>query len=1480
MLGAYQVSRRRQLVVGELLEEAQRHRDERTRERQEQARKAKARGEKPPKDDDDTGEGGGVQATVALVAQRGSAACRLSRPQLQALAHLRRCAPTATALSARGRRSGVGFILAAASGAGGVGGGPAASAPGTSTPGGPSQPFTGRWRKRLPWPQLKLGAAGHSPSAVNPPSPQPTTSGRASAGSVWGPYVPLQDSAPPVLPRLATQLTLSRAPNMFEPHQLWHRLRDAITQSHDLLCGPIDVWQRRCDAFTSAAAKAQPLMRDALHEAEAALLDEEQDDFLGPAWEELEEAADADAVRYDKILTQMGLIEVDVPEQALYGYCSNLDGSQLLELAEVLRPGLLEASAAWAQLAQATEGLEACSGRLKGGPLQVLRAAVTGLLLLHGIPSAALEPWGGEGQGPEPLACAGVALIHIILQEEMDDEIVESEDDPLWTLSPPPGLLHYALCHGPIGVSNKAQPYPPTRYSADHLEWLTDQLMDRSLAYLKETELLRACMTPMGAVPSAVVLRRLSSQAFVLHASFEERCIALGQEGWQDGRLASPLLPDADLGRGLGLNPGLAPMRHGADGDGSEDWGGSYASVHSEAEEGSGGDEEQFHNCRSGTESGAEDLAGPGPRPAPASPAPHGPPPRCCLFDPLWWWAGRDGPGRSHGGGSSRSGGAGGSGGGRESPEPWEAELPWLAWMMRLGMLEQQEQGRAALTALLTETLTSVERQAHALLRQAQAQAQAQLGPGNPFAARSALTGTGAGGDLRHAPLLQETAAIAQEEARVVLEMRREDVIQSLESRPDVCPMISLLVLGLPLPKTAVETAEELRPGLLQAQPHTWGRLLQGRELEEGEPHAVQAARFVLLGLAAILHVDRDPRDLCLSHCVAAGWMADDVLAGYRDDMQPVLASWPNAAAMASSLHECIEFLQFLPYVRTAPGWTCAHDDDDGDHSRSRGRGRGRAGSSSGRQGLNGARHGAAIAHGMLTFHEAPGLHILLSDALHMPMLVKRVRDAGPEARKRAQVERERAEVVLAACALVTLEAGALDRLSSRALAEAGGPDLSPTGPASGPGPGPGLALAPALVGLLQAATHPAAAPFPETAAAVGADATPLPPLPPPCYGPGRDPAETRAALLRLAQCSPVESVACISAPHPPLQAQSLLLEGPEHATVVLAILQNLTHRKLDGVDLCHPLVFFPEVVHGGTGGGGAAAAGGGGGGAGGKQRAAGAWDPRAVRVLIHDLQVGCLPVQKGRHKDKYPWADMVMDVNVPTVTPTSALPKPRAAHLKEAKAALLDKGLGAIWVSGYGVVGALGALMLAAEVRREMQQLGRDCSVAVSQASCKQLDLEAQKQAEAEARRRSKAGPSPSNLAVPVEASGAKPWAGVSTLIRDLASSVCSVRDVEFLQMWNTFATGTRVPATAANVAASWEAELRSAEQKLLGLLSDGPGGCGPLREGVLVQLRIMECAPGRPGELVLPDMRRHTRAGAGGAPLQAAAKRPGAKR
>ncbi|KAG2494803.1 hypothetical protein HYH03_007046 [Edaphochlamys debaryana] len=1191
-------------------------------------------------------------------------------------------------------------------------------------------------------------------------------------------------------------------------------------------------------------------MRNAVHEAEARAVGEEQDDLAGPAWEELAAAADADAERYDRILTQMGLAESAAPDLALYGYCSNLDGSQLLELAEALRPGLLEASAAWAQLAQAARCLLSGGGGVRGPILQVLRAAVTGLLLLHGIPSAALEPWGGEGQGPEPLACAGVALAHVTLQSQMDDEILESEEEPMWTLSPPPGLIHYALCHGPIGVSNKAQPYPPTRYSADHLGWLTDQLMDRSLAYLKETELLRACMTPMGAVPSAdqrmaperagpslEELRRLAGAAHALH-----RCWTADPLG-RKGRLASPLLPeprgelqdsaslrpnlDLDVDLDRGRDDARLASRRGGGGEGSRERGGSCADDQSNngRQEASHGDAERFPNCPKGPEPGAEAQAGPGPGPGPgpepawastgavATPppaAPETPPPghprRCCLFDPLWSWAPRDTSGHNPPGGcSSSGGGVNGSGGGPDAPEPWEAELPWLAWLGRQGLVGQNDVPDAKLVTRVTVILTSVERRAHAFLRQAQAQAQG--GPSGSPAARSALTSPG-GGLSR----LGEPAARAQEFVCHIHGEMRKQMRTSLSSRQDLAQTIVLLLQGQSLPGSPAEIAEQLVPGLLAAQPGTWGGLLLGWEVAAEEPVALQAARAC--------------RSSSSSGVGGVGG------GGGGDAAGPGLAAQGGGTAAAAAVANPV----------------------------------------------------ATLARVMLPYCGAPQLHLLLCQALTFAQMGPSDGNARAIAESRARFE-EMAAVV----ALQALESGAWERLRARVLVEAGGGGGRGRGPGLSPAaasPDLALALAKASAALqagASAASRGAAAATASAPAAVAdADATPPPPLPPPCYGPGLDPAETRAALLRLAQSSPVGGVQDLPIPRPPLQPQSLVLEGPEHATEVLAILENLTCRQWNGVEYLHPLAFFPEVLHSGTGGGsgGAAAASATAvcSNAGSKQRAAGAWDPKAVRVLIHDLQVGCLPMPNGRHSDKYPWAEMA--AHTPKITPTSAMAKPRAAHLKDAKAALLDKGLGGMWVSGYGVVGALGALMLAAEVRQEMRQLGRDCCAMVVDVSCKDLDNAAQKQAEAQARRGSKAGASTSASAAPLDGSGAKPWAGLSALVGELASHLCTIRNVDILLRPYRALQDAGLKNPVAGFAAKFEDKLCIAELKLLGLLSPGPGGCGPLREGLQVQLWIMECVSGRPGELVLPDMTRHKRAGAGGAPLGAAAKRSGAKR
>ncbi|KAG2494797.1 hypothetical protein HYH03_007040 [Edaphochlamys debaryana] len=1398
MLVALQERRKRQLVVCELLAEAQRHEHEQqARERSERGKaktRAQAQGAAADGEQRAATAGPAAEATVALVAQRGSAAGRLSRPQLQALAHLRRCAPTATALSARGRRSGVGSILAAASGGGGGGSGHPYSAPSASSPAGPAYPNVGGWFKRLPWPQPNSSAAGGLEG-----------SSLIAEGPTWTPFVWSQPDAGPLPAVQLCDMDLPQpsAPTLPTLLHDWSLFMAGLDLTHHMACGPKDLWERRHSAQAAALSTVvRPEVASAV--AWAAVRPDSARLLQTTAiFEVLEAVRAADEARLSCALSAVGLADV----RGAWCHCRGLGAAALRKLAEGLRRGLLRASGAWAQLAwMAAEDQK--GQPCYRGALQVLRAAVTGLILLHGIPSAALEPWGGEGQGPEPLACAGVAMLRMSLEIQFPCGAVHpgGEAPQAQGSVPPPALIHFALCNGPIAAPWSMLPldHQLERYTPKHVEWVEAQLFERGFAYIKEAELMRAAMSQQprqqGAARPAGAGGGAASHAQLEALAREAQLLQL----WLCGALGRP----------------TSPLREVLDAAGQ-------VTEASGATSGLGG----------GVSSSC--TVGPGPQPqlepSSSAVAVTAPKTSCChLFDPLWVAAAGP-PGSA---GTS----AGGSGGGPHGPEPWEAEMPWLAWLARQGLLEapdgalEDAQGRYLAAALEAA--------------EAEAGAAVLSDIGAKFFLEAAAT--------VHGGLLEE----------------ERDQAHSLLFVPAASNLMPL-VHGGHLPATqgqeglAVEQAmaplvEYIWPYLLPNHPRTWGRLLRGPELLEEQPEAVEALRMAFLGLLALMACTGN---ISLGACALAGWAAAS-RARSDTDAQAVIeptrgaavhpeeraACWGGPVLSATRLLGILPPLLSLPALTPRPTWTCAahtSGPDGAERLPSSTCLTSQAGPLPGsqqpdaRQQLGLAR---AMARAGLLFRDSPVLAILLSNAAEAAREVQTLGAGGDAAAARAAHEAQAAAARrLGAEVLYGMSAEARTRLreglvlDAVAAAAASGFALDTRAALD-----PARQVAPAPPGLSGGGSQAQG----QAQAQVQAQALP-------CFGPGRDAAERMGALVRVAGSSPAHRCSLVDTARlrGPLPPQSVVVEGPVHTTLLLMMLSRLSfgEGKFAG-EYAHVLRFLPQVLPVPAGGAAAGLA------AYGKQgpHKKAAADAKGLRMVLLDIQAGHLPMEDGAHRGAYPWA--LMCAVSPKITATSAYGRPRAAHLKTVREALVDKGWGAVWVSGCGVEGVQGALLLAAEMRQEMLALGRDCCVAVTSIDYEPARTLA-KETAAEQRQQGSAGGAAgrSSSAGGSAAPGPDTWIpgpieACAAALERLVMGSSARRDLVIEARLDARSVGGLTAVTARE-----EERLREAESELLGLLSPGPGGCGPLREGVLVQLRIMECAPGRPGELVLPDMRRH---------------------
>ncbi|KAG2494795.1 hypothetical protein HYH03_007038 [Edaphochlamys debaryana] len=1342
---------------------------------------------------------------------QGSAAGRLSRPQLQALAHLRRCAPTATALSARGRRSGVGFILAAVSGAGGGGGGPpSAGRHSGPTPAGPSRPRGGGWCKRLPWPQ----PAGTDAAA----SPDVNSEGVARG---WGPYVwpkPVQGGFR-ALPRLKVDPSLPSA----DPYQAddWLEYVGCLSTLPYHARGSNRRWKRRREASAAAFARAHTLSAQAMAWM-LRLEAEDQSRLAEPLLESAVAAAEADEARLRTVLQQLG---VGGDEAAVWTYCNGLDLEGLRGLVEELRPGLARKSVAWDSLLALAED-EACGSAPSDGAAEILCAAVVGLILLHGIPSAALEPWGGEGQGPEPMACAGVALLRSCSQLWC-----KLRKAPPWAVAAP-GLLHFAICHGPIPSTCSGEA-PAMRYAPDHVEWLLRQTMCvRGPAYVKEAELMRAVMSTMPVSGDA------RSASHAVPAATEAELCALARQAallsWSCLVGGSPETLAAVADRTAEANPSrfmalmCQPWRWNQD---EEDWsdGEECDDVSSHAAE--------PRYAAAGPEAEHLDRCGACPGPASGStsaPAPSGP--RCCLFDALFWPAGRSSgaaachtPGASSAGAGASAAGVNGAATTPDAPEPWEAELPWLAWLGRQGLLDAPER------------LLSERQSGHLSYVLSYTERCAQY-----FATYTRTAAEGA----RH--IAEGEALFAKEEAQTAAKLRQSG---------SLLPLLVKLTNGSTPLEVLRGTPDRLRPGLEEAHPGTWGRLLPGEELLKGDPGAVEAARMSCIGLACLEGTQYTLADLSLGLCVAAGSAAHARLVGgaacrpmtaAREGAADLVEIWGAALQTGWRLFGWLHELLPLGSLAPQPTWTCApranRHGTPGSSSSSNSQPYGQpyssdAGAAASQRGL-----ADALAHFVCLYPESSQLLMHLFFATRNAYEEACHREAG-NASEADQSRREVRERIskLAAIALHTLAPPARERYSQRAVSVA--VELCARD---------GFALydSSAGTGAVRGAAEEDLSQSPSDSAGGGvAQAAAVGPQMP-VYGPSSNEAQRLGALLRVAGSSPVLWAEHTFKPPGPPPPQSVAVDGAAHTSLLLCLLSVLSLAEPGKGNYPNALAFTPVVL---PGAGGCARAGVEAGGAAAgisaapksKGQPAGGAEGGASRVLLKDIQVGCLPFASGLHKDKYQW-DLLLRF-MPRLTSASASAKNRAVQVALVLEGLLKRGLGAAWISGVGVEGIHAALLVAAEVRQAMLDVGRDCCVMVPHVEWKTV-----KELAAEAA--SQAKPRPERNGATSEASAPEdsdPSARASSALRQLTDTACLCRDLALLARYR----GARCAADEHPTDVDTKVgALQKLEAEVLGLLQQEGG---PLREGLQVDLRVMECAPGRPGELVFPAVGKQVAAG-----------------
>ncbi|KAG2494792.1 hypothetical protein HYH03_007035 [Edaphochlamys debaryana] len=1327
-------------------------------------------------------------------------------------------------------------------------------------------------------------------------------------------------------------------------------------------------WQRCCDPYDEALPALARLLRNADQEVALSLAARPKELaargvsaetkpvllLVSGALSIIGDLGRADADRVNWVMAQLG----QGVEGALWAAPWGRTAAELQVWVQELRPGLLQHSPPWRALAAAADADEEAASEsgaaadAEPGALMVLRAAVTGLLLLHGIPSAALEPWGGEGQGPEPLACAGVALLRVSLELRRVDQELRANAlprrTPVLTFLPalPPALLHFVVCHGPTdplgggseGLSSaSAQPHTE-RYSAAHLRALEDLPAPRMGLALTTAELLRTiaevnfdgqeapsaaeARTRNGALHfvalSSAALHRVCRRA----APFDEASSAGDEEG-VDGEGVAALLAGAEgdaaaaasssrVFAGLAEAGGTerlwaaAEAAQGRQGDSDDEdfFGpGSQPGSSKATPDGSAGQPSQPGqglNLGGPTVEAAATAIG-GAREAQLGPGPGlGPGPssrscgkRCHLFDALFW-AFPPGSSSAPNGASGQSGrpvaaaatGGGGpackqdqggaaestrrpeerGGGAEEAEDPVQRLLPWLAWLARRGMMEVPGVS-VALQGPIAQFLDLTLAKAEDLLANDQCCRDEQA------LARKC-------GEIRQVVYKNNFGALREER-------------DYFASRPSLRARCDALLDGTLPVRAYKELAEELKPGLLGAQPGTWGRVLQDRELKALDGMAAEVSRLALLGLVALHAAGRMPDNaphqshaLCLSFCAAAGW---ELLAAAKEQGLTALAAqrapeWghgvnegkgasssssappPLAAAYplepGPRLHPvrsaafAVNLLSFMPSLLTLqpkPTWTCypgpgprlATPD---------------AAASSSRQSSPEAQrwYARCLAHTLSALRRTPFQLAMLFRCMVAGSFfhLESAASSSPGAQQSLQVRNARETHRQAVRSLALLAIESLPEPARQQLLKQSG--YGPTAAAI-TAAAPGAATSPPLTAgagvaassvsssgdgtaerarvVERDAAGAGSSRDVEAAGPAGAGGDVLDPAAPPvpCYGPGagRD-VERLLALLRVGLCTPAARTKRLPPLTTPLPATSVEVEGAVYSTLMLFVLGALSQAECDTPgSFPFALAFVPELVGGGDAVAAAAAAALGAGSAVGS-RCGTSGDASSSRVLLRDIQVGVLPHHMGPLKGKYAWK--TINILTPRITASSCTPKHMQKHLGVLREALFAKQLGIAWVIGEGTHCIQAALLLAIQVRSELLAKGRDCFMVVSNLVVIKANALTKERHREDAAARGESWKEPPNF----EGMGSKAINDMD----NLAVAICNWRDrAEILR-------------ASARPAAKWDLQQAekaalAAEERLIDKLSSRSS---PVREALQVEISLVECRPGRSTQPLLP--------------------------
>ncbi|KXZ43963.1 hypothetical protein GPECTOR_76g784 [Gonium pectorale] len=384
--------------------------------------------------------------------------------------------------------------------------------------------------------------------------------------------------------------------------------------------------------------------------------------------------------------------------------------------------------------------------------------------------------------------------------------------------------------------------------------------------------------------------------------------------------------------------------------------------------------------------------------------------------------------------------------------------------------------------------------------------------------------------------------------------------------------------------------------------------------------------------------------------------------------------------------------------------------------------------------------------------------------------------------------------------------------------------------------------------------------------------------------GPDTDPWVLTAAFWRVAAACRTPAAASATAPpaRPPPRPGPCNLElvGPHQVLLVALFTHSYSLRQ--GETHVH-VAFEPVVVSAGAGAAGGASGGGAApaaavaaavaaapgapcrGGRPGEAPTApppSADEPRDAVLLLRGVQLAMMPhPRQPEYEDRYEWNTIYHKFGSMVVTATSRL----SDQWRRVEAALVTRRLGSLWIFAEGALGLLRALQLAARAREALlQRHGTTLFVAVVTARWPESDDDDDD---------GRDGKSPGGAAGRAAGDGGdspRQGAAAQRALSDLSRMLVSVLQWEA----DCAAKGMEPPQLLARERRRLADCARTLREELLRPAAGGGGGV-LLSSKVRLELRLMEAEPGRPDLPRLPL----GPAGRGGARSQEAARKAGRK-